>query len=125
MDQQFNYKGATLIELMIAMIIVGFLAAIAAPAYQSQVKESRRGEAQTALMQMHMSQENFRLQSVSYGNATDIVIPASEFYTFSVSNVSATTFTLTATAKGSQTSDSGCTTLSLDQSMTHLPASCW
>ena len=117
--------GFTLIELMIAMVIMAILAAMALPAYQGQVNESRRGDAQTSLMQMHMSQENFRLQNITYGGATDIAILASDFYTFSVSNVSATTFTLTATAKGSQTNDTGCTTLTLDESMNRTPANCW
>ena len=117
--------GFTLIELMIAMVIMAILAAMALPAYQGQVNDSRRGDAQTALMQMHMSQENYRLQNITYGAAADIAIPASDFYTFSVSNVSATTFTLTAKAKGSQTNDTGCTTLTLDESMNRTPANCW
>ncbi|GGF75334.1 type IV pilin protein [Alteromonas lipolytica] len=118
-------QGFTLIEMMIAIVIMGILAAVAVPSYQSQVRESRRGDGQTALMQMHMSQENYRLQNVTYGSANDIAIPASDFYTFTVSNVSATTFTLTATAKNSQTSDTGCTTLTLNQSLTRTPAGCW
>lgn len=45
-------SGFTLIELMVAVAIVGILATIAATSYQSQVMKSRRTDARTALLDL-------------------------------------------------------------------------
>jgi len=52
-----------------------------------------------------------------------------EYYSVVASNVTATTYTLTATAVGAQAQDTGCATLSLDQAgnknSTGGSANCW
>ncbi len=40
-----NEKGFTLLEVAVALIILGVLAAVAVPLYTNQMKESRMGEA--------------------------------------------------------------------------------
>ena len=45
-------RGFTLIELMIAVAVVGILAAIAYPSYQEHVRKARRADAQTALLEL-------------------------------------------------------------------------
>jgi prepilin-type N-terminal cleavage/methylation domain-containing protein len=44
-------KGFTLIELMIAVVVIAILAAIAYPSYQDSVRKSRRADAKSALME--------------------------------------------------------------------------
>ena len=62
-------KGMTLIELMIAVAVVGILATIAYPSYQNQVRRSNRADAITALTAMANAQERFYLANNTY--ATD------------------------------------------------------
>jgi type IV pilus assembly protein PilE len=117
--------GLSLIELLVAICIVTVLAGLAVPSYQSHLLTSRRGVAKTQLMSLYISQEEYRLRNNSYATISDIEIPSNEFYTFNSSDVSATTFNLTATAKSSQVKDVGCTSLTLDQSLKRTPTECW
>ncbi|WP_414828007.1 type IV pilin protein [Alteromonas sp. H39] len=120
-----NQMGWTLVELMITVAIVGIIGAIAVPSYMEHIRESRRTDARTELMQLKMEQEAYRLENNSYASAAQLGVAPTEFYTFSVSNVSATTYTLVATAKGAQLKDTACTTINLDQSMNKTPTECW
>lgn len=120
-----NFAGYTLIELMIVVAIVGIIAAIAIPSYQSQISGSRRNDAKQQLLQLQIQQEAWRLENDQYADTAQLGMPVSDYYTFTVENASATTYTLKATAKGSQTSDAACTPLTLDQSTAKAPAGCW
>ncbi|MFT5675911.1 MAG: type IV pilus assembly protein PilE [Paraglaciecola sp.] len=121
----FSKKGITLIELMIVLAIMGIIAAIALPSYQNQILRARRGDGITQLLQLQTQQESFRLENISYGTTAQLALPPGEYFTYTSSNVGATTYTLSATAKNSQTSDTSCTLLTLDQSMNKTPGSCW
>jgi type IV pilus assembly protein PilE len=61
-----NEKGFTLMELMIAVVIVGILAAIALPSYKEYVKKASRAAAQTELLDLASIQEKIFLNSNSY-----------------------------------------------------------
>lgn len=98
-------KGFTLIELMITVAIVGILAMIAIPSYREQVAKSRRAEAMRGLGDLQLRQERWRSNHTSYGTYAQLGSPAVDNYTLSVSGVSGTGYTLTATRAGSQASD--------------------
>lgn len=71
-------RGFTLIELMITLAIVGILAAVAFPSYQSQVQKGKRAEGKAALLngasklERYYSDNNFfPSNSASCGSGTN------------------------------------------------------
>lgn len=132
--------GFTLIELMIVVAIVGLLAAIAYPSYQDSVRKGRRAEAITALYGIQLAQEKWRANNTAYtgtlgtgGLGLPAMSPATgtAYYDLALSNVTATGFTATATARttGGQNSDTAggvsCTPLTLNQNGPSGQNACW
>lgn len=118
-------SGITLIELLISVAILGIVTSIAVPYYQDSIQSSRRMEAINELLKLQLLQESYRLENPSYAETGDLTMPSSDYYTYSISSATASSYTLSAVAKNSQTSDSSCTPLTLDQSMNKSPDSCW
>jgi type IV pilus assembly protein PilE len=120
-------------ELMIAVVIVGILASIAYPSYIDFVTRSNRTEAQRELVRLANLQEQLFVDSRTYtedmtdlGMAADPYITESGFYSIDAVVVNAT-FTLTATAKGTQaTNDSACGSLTITETGAKTPqGTCW
>lgn len=118
--------GFTLVELMIAIVIVAILSAIAIPGYRSYVQRAQRAEAKTALLRIQGAQEKFFVQYNRYAAALAPAVPAglgtpatteTGLYTLALALTDGGTgFRVTATARAgsSQAEDARCATLSID-----------
>ncbi|MFT4937086.1 MAG: type IV pilus assembly protein PilE [Paraglaciecola sp.] len=62
-------KGFTLIELMIAVAIVGIIATIAYPSYQGMLQKSSRSVAQADLMALAAAMERHKAATYTYKGA--------------------------------------------------------
>lgn len=117
-SQVRSERGFSLIELLIVVVILGILAAIVYPNYRSSVEKGRRSDGYAALAADQATLERCYTQYFAYNNANcPTSFPNSQQgnYSIAVSNQSATTYTLTATAIGGQASDTACATIGIDQ----------
>ena len=124
--------GFTLIELMITVAIIGILAGIVYPSYQNYVVRAKRSAAQQVMLDLSSREQQYMLDARSYtdtigGGGLNMTIPTdvSPNYTFAIAVDNAATpptFTITATAIGSQVSDGNLTLNDLGQK---TPANKW
>ncbi len=125
---KYRNKGFSLLELMVVVAIASLLAAIAYPSYMGQIRKSRRSEAAIALETMAQAQERFYSRFRTYTSLVAAPDPCAgpacglgqssnssehDYYGLTA-NGNATTYTLTATANGSQIKDTDCRTLTIN-----------
>lgn len=117
MRQKYN-KGFTLLELLIVVALVGILSAIAFNAYTNNVIASKRSEGRAALTATAASLEKCRSLYGVYDHVNCNVLATipteTNIYSIDTTARTPTTFTLVATAVGSQVRDGDCTTMTLD-----------
>ncbi len=142
------HKGFSLIELMIAIAIIGVLSAIAFPNYQLYVMRSARAEGQAKLMEIMQAQERFYSQNQTYTEnlglgglaypniAANAAAPSEEGRYLITSEACAgstiaSCVLLSAAPQGGQAADALCGTITLDskgiktKSGTGTVANCW
>lgn len=129
MNLHFSKKGFTLVEMLIVVAIIGILGAVAIPAYKEQVKKSGRTEAIAMLNDVAQRMQrcytaNGRYQLAANpqcGVVTQLNTPPGiatipqGLYNITVSNLTANTYTLTATpvAGRKQATDTKCISFGL------------
>lgn len=132
-------NGFNLIELLVVVTIIGIIASVAVPAYQSNVTKSARGEGMTETLDIMRAQENFFANNFTYTtnltqlNYNNPHVTTSGRYQVSASqctdndgNIMALTqcILLTATAIGGQVDD-GNLTLDSQGNRTHRNNNTW
>ena len=132
-----SFPGFTLIELMIAVVVLGLLAVIAFPSYRDHVIKAKRAEGRTALLKAAQLQERYFSDQNAYASTaqlkTAMAVTSASIYsgenpsndkgnyaiTVAVPNPPLS-FTLTATPQGSF-SDAECGNLTI----TERGVRCW
>ena len=130
--------GFSLIELMVTVVIATILIAVAVPTYMNQVRQSRRQDARTAIMDLAGREERYfstngatyTTSAANLGYTALPIVVGSGYYTLSVcspacapSTITTTpSYTVTATpvAGQSQALDSACQSFSVDSTGTQF-----
>lgn len=130
-------QGMTLIELMIAVVIVGVLASIAYPAYTNYVKEGHRKQAMADMAKIQLYLEEKYQNGYTATGIVDAQKVCNSFCSVDsdrykiVVETAATSYAITATPQSSkgQNSDqcdgSAYTSLTLNEKGVTLPIGCW
>lgn len=120
-------SGFSLLEVLIAITIVGLLAAISYPSFQNSLIKTRRAEGKTALLDLQQRMERFFLDRNSYTTATigsgnsstDVLssnLTENGRYTLQISATSNTppSYTIQAVPQAPQNADTECGTFTLN-----------
>lgn len=121
-------RGFTLLEILVVVVILGIIAAIAYPSYNSAIAKSRRAQAVACLQDHAQFAERFYTTNLTYvglpsgaGNPFGLACTTDKglnnYYSFSVSNVAARAYTVSTTATSTQMSSdpAHCSTMSITQ----------
>ncbi|MGL4715041.1 MAG: type IV pilin protein [Plesiomonas sp.] len=113
-----SFHGFSLIELMVVVAIVAILGAVAYPSYQQFLLTGQRVDAKTMLLHAADRQESyfmdFNRYATTVGELNISAVSKSGHYLLAVS-ATTNTFSLVASATGSQVADTTCTRFSIDQ----------
>ena len=133
MQMRKHMRGLTLIEILIAVVIVSILASVAYPSYQEYLARAKRNEARAALLRLATNQERFYLNNNTFtGTLSDVGfssnITETGVYQLAITSATASNFTATATYRHGGKEETKCKTFTIDGrgSKTSSPdTDCW
>ena len=114
-------KGFTLMEVMITVVIVGILAAIAIPNYEEYARRAKRADGTASLLRAAHNLERCGSTFGRYDHNNCAAARANQnsadsFYLITVTNATASTYTLNASARNEQLKDNPfCDNFTIDQ----------
>jgi type IV pilus assembly protein PilE len=112
--------GFTLVELMVALVVVGLLATVALPSYRHLMLRVQRNEAKSELLQTAAALERCYAHFNTYDSAdcaTRAALPRpteSGHYLIGAAVLTAGNYRLSAVPQGGQAQDLECKTLTVD-----------
>lgn len=149
MNNEFRRcAGFSMVELLIALAIVGLLSMVAYPSYQNSIMRTRRADGVAAALAVQVAQEKFRAscpfyaQSLGSANTCGANAGASTvradstspegFYTISIvtSSASGNSYTISADPTGVQATDTTCDPMTITFNASNpnglkAPVDCW
>jgi type IV pilus assembly protein PilE len=110
-----------LLEILVALVMVGILAAIAIPSFSEAIRKGRRADAVALLAGVQQAQERFRANTATYAAAVadfpaNIAVQTlGTHYSMAITQGNATSYTATATALSTspQNDDTSCSVMSV------------
>lgn len=90
-------KGFTLLELMIAVAILGILTLITYPSYKTYIRRVRLSEVRTTLLHNAQTMERYYRQKGTFENYDTNKLKQNKYFKITLSEVSPDHFTLKAT----------------------------
>ena len=111
-------KGFSMMELLIALAILGIISTLAVPSFEQHRIITRRQQVQAAMLE--------RMAEVNSGLQQHLIQPFStEGYNIRVEVTTPDAYQMIATAKGPQMKDSQCQSLILTHQLKRSPIQCW
>ncbi|AAW85067.1 type IV pilin protein [Aliivibrio fischeri] len=136
-NSKYNHtRGMTLIELMIAIAVIGLLSAIAYPAYTNHILKANRiavladiAKIQLEIEEKYINSYSSIASSIISGGTCSFCDTQLDKYTLSFEDLTATTYTIKAVPKNEQQNDTcagnSYNEITLNQFNVASPSECW